>query len=462
MTDDGQIDDTAENDRDAARDFALWALATLQFRVETNDDRVYTLFVPDDRPELFNGAGMVRFSFAANSTKGDPTRSAAQLLRPQSPMFKWLVGQLNTTGVLHAVPKQQAASVHHVSSKLFEHFQVDGGNVHLAGCTLEDRPMLRLTYATSKSKPDTIESTGDEAESSETEKIDEPELSHIVVTPDGTLVEPELVDTLHLHDLKPCTGRPPAISDAVLEEWLKKGDELCRQSNSQTLEHIAATISWCKYAEGKLAFSIGSESVETSFHGWAQLFRDGLLKPDPFVCPETGVKSYHLAATDDGRITAAEAIEPCGESGKRVLTSDLQTCEITGKRALPEFFQTCPISGKQVVRSALVECPMCHERVSSPELQGERCKACRTLKKVNKDDPRMARLLGEYAKLDRWRKWTIAETAAVYVLVTSSISKRLLLVVNKESLEVSHIASSGRIFGGWIEVPEGQREELLV
>ena len=73
----------------------------------------------------------------------------------------------------------------------------------------------------------------------------------------------------------------------------------------------------------------------------------------------------------------------------------------------------------------------------------------------------MARVLSEYPRLDRWRKWRIAETSTSYVLVAAAFIKRLLVVVNKESLEVLRLATRNRFSSHWDEPPPTERQEYL-
>ena len=64
---------------------------------------------------------------------------------------------------------------------------------------------------------------------------------------------------------------------------------------------LAVAIVWCKYAEGKLQFTIGEGTAELPFAGWART-----LAAPPFVCPVSRRESFHLAATDDHRVTVAD------------------------------------------------------------------------------------------------------------------------------------------------------------
>jgi hypothetical protein len=78
------------------------------------------------------------------------------------------------------------------------------------------------------------------------------------------------------------------------------------------------------------------------------------------------------------------------------------------------------------------------------------------MKSVKKADPRMARVLHEHPALDRWRHWRISETSRVYVLVARGLLRRLLIVVDKETLELRHLATGSRLSGGWTIVEPDQ------
>jgi hypothetical protein len=73
----------------------------------------------------------------------------------------------------------------------------------------------------------------------------------------------------------------------------------------------------------------------------------------------------------------------------------------------------------------------------------------------------MARLLGEYPKLDRWSRWRLAETATSYVLKAGSLTKRLLIVVDKHNLEVLRLAKGSPFSRKWAEAPDVDRAAYL-
>jgi len=203
-------------------------------------------------------------------------------------------------------------------------------------------------------------------------------------------------------------------------------------------------VLWCKYAEGKLRFTVDEHTADLAFDGWARS-----LAAPAFVCPHTGQSTFHLAATDDGRIVPADQIEVCAETGRRMLAGDLVTCSVTGGRVRAELVKTCPICSQPVLRSKMVKCHTCRQRVSPAVIERRVCSACRQLRPVTKADPRMARLLDEHPPLDRWRGWRLAETGTVYILTAAGWLKRLLLVVDKESLEIKVLATGSRLARGW-------------
>jgi hypothetical protein len=193
-----------------------------------------------------------------------------------------------------------------------------------------------------------------------------------------------------------------------------------------------------------------------AFCGWART-----LQPPPFVCPHTGVKTFRLAATDDGRIAAAEQIGVCGETGRRVLAAELVTCATTGKRVLAELAAVCPITGQRSLVTALSECTTCRQQVSPGALERGECAACRGLQATSKDDPRIVRLLAEFPALERWGSWRIAETASVFVLTAARWLRRVLLVADRQSLELKLVATGSRLFSGWDAVDPQQHELVL-
>lgn len=412
--------------------FVLWALAALDIEVDRKPDSRFRAALPERWQSTFE-----RDELAFRLDKGDSGQKEDSLTI-DSPLFHQIVScLLADTPVLHAVPRNQPESVHQISTALFESYTVDGGHVRLGGCTLEDRPILRVTLRQSADR-----------------------LIHLFTDPTGHPVTESFQEDLVLGDLSVIPRPPIRVLDQELDEWQEIGLQLAPEHNSADAP-LLTTVIWCKYATGTLLFSIGRQTAEVSFDGWASRFASKKVKPPPFACPLCDQTSYHLALTDDNQVTVAEAIVACSESGRRVLQSALETCVSSGRVALPEHMRDCPVSRDRVAASALVQCEMCHEHVSPTTIRRGRCTACREMESVTKHEPRIVRLIGEYPSLDRWRRWRISETATTYITVATSMLRRLLLVANKQTLEIRRIATGTIPFSTWNDCEDAQRDELL-
>jgi hypothetical protein len=330
----------------------------------------------------------------------------------------------STSSVPHFAPADQPVSVRQITRRLFPAYTIDDGSVHLAGCSLEDRLFVRLSF----------DRVGSQVE--------------IYVDEDGQAVPEEMVRRLGMTETRPLNS-PPELVQSQVDQAVRSGTQLAnrRWPEMSSSPPVATTLLWCKYVRGKLRFTLGDRAVDLPFEDWARS-----LQPPPFVCPWSGEKTYHLAATDDGRICAADQIEPCGETGRRVLREDLLTCSVTGRRVLRELAGICPLSGQPVLLDAMATCGTCGQRVSPAVLDGTQCSACRAPRPIGREDPRLARLFERRSDFGRWRRWRIAETANVYVFFASGWLKRLLVVVDKDSFDLKRVATAKRFATAWHEV----------
>jgi hypothetical protein len=420
--------------REAAARFVEWALAELEIPFQQGEGELI-VEVPSSERAVFDGKPTLRLA-AVNVTtpQQEPIAWDGRL-------GHWLREQLSKgTGAVHARPLRQPMAVNDVTTKLFGAYAIEGGQIHLAGCQLTDHPFLRLSFA----------ADGDA------------EVRHIFVAPDGSSVSDELVPQLGLDELQPILKHPPRIDDGALRSLIAAGRRIAaKQSTSRdpaaaTVEPLAVAVLWVRHAEGRLQFTIGGSTVDHPFSSWA-----ALLKPEPYVGKDSGVGSFKLGATDDGRIEPAEEIAVCQKSGRRVLRQELVQCGVTGLRVLPEFTEVCSVSGLPTLRGEFVACKRCRQRVSKAVLSEGICSACRNLAKASKDDPRLVWIFGEHPGLDRWKQWQLAETQAVYIARASSLLKELLVVVDKESLAIRRIAQRSRFSRTWVDLDEASRGDVL-
>ncbi len=352
---------------------------------------------------------------------------------------------ISTKKIANLAPRGQPASVHEIADRLFPAYKVDGGRVYLAGCTLDNRLFLQVTLRVAGGT------------------------SRFFLDGEGRRLDEDRAKELGLDDMQKLEKPPePARADiarltkiAILlarDEFGNEFDdvELGDDNQAEIPSKFEPAAIWCKFAQGKLRFTIGERSVDLPFADWAKT-----LAPPPYVCRYTGEKTFHLGTTSDGRIVAAERLETCQASGQRLLDVDMVTCAASGQRVSRELAQVCPVSDEHVLADRMVQCVECGEMVSPNAIQAERCAACRGVEKFRRDDPRRQRLLDAYPGLARRQSWKIAETAAVYILVGCRLFKRVLLVIDKETLRPKHLAVS-RIFSpSWQAIDVSRIDEVL-
>ncbi len=343
---------------------------------------------------------------------------------------------------IHARPREQGVTVNDIAQRLFAAYEVEGGKSHLGGCQLADFPFLRMSYLSPE---------------------DPAEVRHMFLRGDGSSVSDQLVRELGLLDLEPIGKSPPRMEQDALQSLLAAGNRVAaKASSSRDPQAVAAdpllcTVIWVKRVSGQLNFTIGEQSASLPFSDWVKT-----LVPKPYVAEHSGTVTFHLATTDDGKLDAAEAIAKCELTGQRRLRSELTPCSVTGKLVKREFTQPCPVSGRPTLTNQFTTCPVCRQAVSLTQVDELACLACRNLEKVNQADPRLSWILGEHPALERWSHWKLAETLQVYIAQGSRFTKRILVVVDKETLAIRHLAISGRFSQGWTAVEESGWGEWTV
>lgn len=423
--------------REGIADFVRWALTQMELPWEETDG-CGKLPLPEADRAAFQGRSELKLAF-----EGPPPDSSVESLDPNGPFVSWLMDRLRATGpAVHVRPCEQPTAVAEVASRLFEAYRVDGGQIQLGGCQLDDVSFLRLSFAANENGQFVVR--------------------HVFVSHDGASVPDELATELGLVDVEPIHKYAPRIDDTTLNALIAAGRRIAAKSGSSRdpsatiVEPLAIAVVWVKHASGKLQFTIGETTVELPFAAWA-----GLLEAPPYVGEHSGASGFHLAATDDGRIDVADHIASCQYSGRRVLDDELVTCSVTGKRVLGEFTDQCPVSGSPALVEQFASCSVCRQRVSKSVLDEQTCAACREIAKIKKDDPRLVWMMGEHPGLQRWNRWQLAETEQVYIGQAERLLKRLLVVVDKHSLAVRHLATSSRFSPTWAVVSTAEKQNIL-
>jgi len=365
--------------------------------------------------------------FASQAEKVDNRRRSGTLEAHEDHTVDWLAH------VTHRAPALQPDSVYQITQRLFPAYTVEEGRVHLAGCRMDDRLLVRLTFR-----------WGDES-------------GDWYVDAEGHPLPADLVSALGLPDAVRLEV-PPPHAVAALYQFLSTSLDQAQQAlplpqGSQLVDMAAL---WCKYVEGKLRFTIKEDSADLPFGDWTRT-----LEPPAYRCPRTEALTFHVARSDDGAIVAFDRLSPCDVTGRRTVGDDLVVCAVTGMRVAAELTAVCPVTAARVLRSRMLACDLCGQAVSPAAIRKDRCTACRELRKVTKDDPRMVRILAEHPVLDRWTQWRMAETRTVYIVQAQGWWQQLLLVVDKETLALRRLAASTRLSSRWEVVPPEEYQQIL-
>ena len=324
-----------------------------------------------------------------------------------------------------AAPADQPSSVQPIAGKLFAAYHVDGGHLQLAGCQLEDHLVSRCTWSDGR-----VSYHSGDGQPLSAEVVAAIQMEHLEAR--------DATNELNVDE----AGR--AI-EAALEIAEHDGGEV---------QHL--TLIECRYVSGKVRVTIGNASWDLPFHGWA-----GAFVPPAFVCPHTGRATFHISATDDGRIVAAEEIATCRRTGRRLLRNELAHCAVTGAYVLREYAVQCPVTGELVEQGVFVECRNCRQLVSPHAIQEGVCAACRNLAAIGALDPRLQRVLAAHPGLASWRNWRFAETADVLILEAQGLWQRLLAVLDRQTLHCRHMALAQRWPGKWRDLSAEQAREVL-
>ncbi len=326
------------------------------------------------------------------------------------------------SAVTHWVPEDQPLRVSDLAQRLLREYRAEGGTVHLAGCTLDELPVIRLPVVFGGRDVYRIFGSSDEL---------------------GREVDDPLFYQLGLSRLV-AADRPNTVSPREEGRLLARAAAAAADMGQGQPVGQADKIVWCKYARGKIQFTIGELVSQIPFGGWART-----VAPPAYRCPASGQETFAVAATSDGRIVAAEQIGQCQQTGRRLPRCEMVRCAVTDQWVSRELTERCPVSGQMVLKQRLVPCPLCREPVSPQALDHGRCRGCRSLSAVCYDDQRIQPILAKYPLLSRWQWLRLAETETAFLVVAAGFFQRRLLVLDKQSLNIRYAARGNRGLSSW-------------
>ena len=366
----------------------------------------------------------IKVAVAASEVADLPRRVVAP-----SDGAKWLWKLVDVVrGALMARPVSQPEAVHEFSSRLFDAYQVDEGQTQLSGCRLHEVPFLRITYLAQDNPA---------------------EVEHRYVDANGQVVSAATLAELRLADVVP-------LDLPVAPMTRSQVDSLLQEVDVDVERFVAATIVFAKRAEGAVQFGIGEQCARATFDDWTTT-----LTAPPYHCAATGIDTFHLAAVDDGRIVAAEAIDICEHSGARVLGCERVACAVTGKQVDPRLAGVCPISGTKLLKSELVACRACRQHVSPTVLSAGVCQACRRLPVARLSDAWVAEIAERFPAIKKYRKFQSGEAGGMIRVMATSVWRRLLFVVPTSGAEPVVVAMRQGLVGGWQRLEKAEWPSVL-
>ena len=194
--------------------FALWAFDAVGWHW-TEAENVIELAIPESARHAFGGAEVWRFSRRRDDTpapesEGDTPSTDTGTLTMESPAVAWLLDRLRRSPVLHASPIEQPTSVHEISAQLFAAYRIENGNVRLGGCTLETRPVVRISRWLSNS------TSG--------------RLRHNYSTPEGEPLDKQLEGSLGVGQVA-VQADHPRVSDSDIASWCAAANSCVARSS---------------------------------------------------------------------------------------------------------------------------------------------------------------------------------------------------------------------------------------
>lgn len=366
-----------------------------------------------------NGQGIAEWTDA----HGAEQRIAAPLddwRWPGEPAALLRAASAEQGGLVYAQPDRQPSRVHELTQAILAPYAAEGGRVQLGGCTLDWKlAWLRVG--------DAADAAHHRSNSIELQWLD---------ASGAPLEDPP--------DAKQLTrmASPPEASTAP-----------------PPIEALLLLPVWRCWVHGRVVAEIDEQSINVDVEGWGRELID-----DAFEAPRfdigCGVPSHRVVLDEDGDIGPDTAIVACTESGRRLLCSKMQRCGASDEWVLPRFAQNCPVTGMSVRTSKLQSCNMCQQPVAPQALNSGRCEVCHKLVPTTKEDARLARILGEFPRLDEWGSWRVGESRDYWVLTAGRFLRRLLIVVRKEPLELLRAATGVRWLPGWSDASDKLLAEL--
>ena len=340
----------------------------------------------------------------------------------------------------HWVVPNDQATIQSISALIYPLFSIDAKiaercSIRMAGCTIEEWPILELASTSLNDGPDPASHF-----ISERGQMDA-----------ATVQTLRLLDSVRL-EREPDWFRSPSRReqlDQLVKSVIANPDE---RSNDERTRVI-----WCQHVDGKLHIELDKTVREIKFSGWSSQFSNGRSVCPPFLCQASGKSGYRLTADDEGDLTVPAALQTCASSGQELIQTKMSRCAVSDQWVEDSLLWTCPSSGDRIVESLASACEQCGQAFSPASNDGTLCHVCEKMSTKSGAFPEFVNQavdsIPELASVKKW-KWGSCEEYSV--AIGHKLWSRFLVVWKHSINKPIRICQANRFGKTWrrIDVSE--------
>ncbi|GEM_PF-1779635 len=313
------------------------------------------------------------------SPLGSPTMSddcASQVLRQPKIQFTCDLQILHhRIPTFWAAPLNQIRQASELSALLFSQFKVDSGTTRLGGCEIQLRPLTCLLKLNSEMKPSLLAAIDQDGIELSPQCLQVLSILQFATAVVQQLAAPQNPDLANLPDKNIHGTRTE--DQKQIESAVRDFSAVHPKVNLAEVNLIV--VGMFSYVNGKLTFTIESQSVSNQFSNWSGILQQNPSLCQPYHCPLTGDSGKHLAADDEGDIGLNKNIIPCSVTNRRLLQTKMDRCGNSQNWVCLSKLTKSATSDQWITTANLTTCPKCSMPTEKSGFSRGQCAACQAL-----------------------------------------------------------------------------------